>query len=194
MPEPFDDYLSALDAAADLYLTDIEKSKVASVSATVSFLRASKVDSRLRTPLLAVLAQLEDRGRAGNTKPSMDAVNMAAIAAVITLAMRTGKTTKQGAELVADHIGIGAHKTENVKRLIQYRKNLMDKRGTRDAENLYKLVLGEASKSRLPPQAALGKGLEFLNDKMVTASATKVRYRRVDSFRRTKLRPDRLSN
>jgi hypothetical protein len=90
MPEPFDDYLTALDAAADLYVADIEKSKVASVFATVSFLRASNIDSHMRTPLLAVLAQLEDRGRAGNTKAGMDSVNLAAMAAVITLAMRTG--------------------------------------------------------------------------------------------------------
>lgn len=185
MPEPFDDYLMALDAAADLYSTDIVKGKAASVFATVSFLRASNVDSHMRTPMLAVLAQLEDQGLKGNTKPSMDAVNMAAIAAVITLAKGTGKTIKQGAELVADHIGIGAHKTEDVKRLIQYRKNLMDKRGTRDAEKIYTLVLREANKSKLPPQDALNEGLEFLRDKMVTASATKVRYRRVDRFRRT---------
>jgi hypothetical protein len=86
MPEPIDDYLMALDAAAELYSTDIAKSEVASVSATISLLRALNAENRMRTLVLAVQTQ----GRVGNTKPSMDAANMAATAAVITLAMHAG--------------------------------------------------------------------------------------------------------
>jgi hypothetical protein len=90
MPEPIDDYLMALDAAAELYSTDIAKSEVASVSATISLLRALNAENRMRTLVLAVQTQLDDQGRVGNTKPSMDAANMAATAAVITLAMHAG--------------------------------------------------------------------------------------------------------
>jgi hypothetical protein len=180
MPEPFDVYRTALHAAADLYATDVVGGQSAAVSATINFLLASNVESRLRTPLLHVLGRLQDR--VGNTKLDIDSANMAAMAAVVTLAKRTRMTVQQGAELVAAHIGLARH-PEIVKRLIQYRKNLLGKRGSRDAERMYELILSEAAKTKLPPQDALNKGLELLHDRMAGASLSKVRYRALDGPR-----------
>jgi hypothetical protein len=168
--EPFDDYLSALQAAADIYPTNVVGSRIAAVSATISFLRASNVDAHLRTPLLAVLGHLEDRDRIGNTKPVMDAVNMAAIAAVITLAMRAGIKMSAAAEMVTKHIGIGAHYPQSIRQLLQFRKNVMDNRESREAQRMYELVIVEAGKASVSPQDALNKGLEFLRDKMAGTS------------------------
>jgi hypothetical protein len=183
MPEPLDDYLHALRSAADVYPTDVIGSRIAAVSATISFLRASNVDSRLITPLLAVLGHLEDRrhSRTGNFKPVMDSVNMAAMAAVITLARRAGQPLTAAAEMVAKNTGIGAHYPQSVRQLLQFRKNLMDKRESREARRMYEVVIIEAGKAGLSPQDALVKGLEFLRDKMVATSTFKHR-------------PDRLSN
>jgi hypothetical protein len=57
MPEPIDDYLMALDAAAELYSTDIAKSEGASVSETISLLRALNAENRTKTPVLARFEQ-----------------------------------------------------------------------------------------------------------------------------------------
>jgi hypothetical protein len=183
-PEPFDYYLRDLQAAADLYATDVVGAQRDAISATIKFLLASNVESRLRTPLLHVFGQLQ--GHVGNTKLDIDSANLAAMAAVITLAKGTGMTVKQGAELVAAHIGL-EHNPEIVKRLVQYRRNLLDKtRGSRDAERMYEIILSEVkARPELAPQDALNKGLELLSDRMAGASLSKVNYRALDGPRLT---------
>jgi hypothetical protein len=182
MPDPYDDYLLTLREAADLYRTDADAGGSAAVAATIEFLRMPTVEDRLRTPLLHVLGQLEDKrhGRAGNTKSGMDTVNMAAMAAVVTLATCTKMTVKEGAKLVADHIGL-AHNPDVVKRLIQYRKNLLDKRGSRDAQRIYQSMVRQVkARPGRTPHDVLRLGLELLRDKMPGASASKVKYRGID--------------
>jgi hypothetical protein len=173
MPEPFDDYLQALRSAADLYQADRPASRIAQVSATISFLRAMNVDPALYTPLLNVLGQLEDeqQGRTGHSTATLDAANMGAAAAVITLAMRAGKTREQAAKLVAGSIGLDAHKPAEVKRLLQYRKNLMDRGSPATAAHVYGMVIQQARKSGVSPQDALQLGLDLLRGK-VTATTT----------------------
>ena len=136
--DPFAVYLAALRKAADLYATDPDGGGSAAITATLNYLRQPNVEDRLRTPLLHVLGQIEDsrHGRAGNAKSGMDSVNMAAMAAVVTLATRTKMTVPESAKLVADHIGL-TNDLEAVRRLIQYRKNLLAERGSRDARRVY---------------------------------------------------------
>jgi hypothetical protein len=190
MPEPFDDYLQALQAAADLYATDNIASRIAAVSATISFLRAADDDRSLITPLMDVLGRLEDereylrrmddadedgrRRGIGNTKPVMLSVNDAAMSAVITLAIRTGKTSKQAAVMVAEHIGLGAHDPRAVQRLVQSRKNLMDKKASPAALRIYDLMITGAAKARtdgMSPDEALSKALDFLREKITAQSS-----------------------
>src|SRR5712675_1133386 len=105
-PEPFDDYLLALRAAADLYPTDNIASRAAAVDATITFLQASGVDRAMIQPLMAVLGSLADesehlrriedadadgnRRGSGRTKPVMMSLNDATASAVITLAQQNG--------------------------------------------------------------------------------------------------------
>src|SRR4051812_15612973 len=97
MPEPLDGYLHDLRSAAELYRADGVSSRIAAVSATISYLRTLNVDPPLYTPLLDMLGQLEDeqRGRTGHTTGTIDAATMGAVAAVITLAMRAGNKSQQ---------------------------------------------------------------------------------------------------
>lgn len=186
MPDPLDVYLAALEAAADLYMTDQLAGQAAAVGATLNFLHDSNIDSRVRTPLIAVKAAMADhseRPTGNNSKAAMDRFNMAAIAAAITLAKNSGKTVPQGAELVARHIG--ANNPETIKKLIQHRKNLIGSRGPRDAQRFHNSMVADISAGSKSPQEALNKGLDFLRDRMVGGSALKANYRGLDGPRFT---------
>ena len=168
MPEPFDDYLNALRAAADSYRTDSAGSRYAAVSATVSFLNASNVDRSLTTPLMNLLGHLEDEHfqRAGNSNPAMINATLATAAAVITLARRTGLKLKPASELVAKHIGAdGRDAQAEAKRLLQFRKNLMDDKASPDSIAVYYAMILRADESGMPVQDALALALAFLREK-----------------------------
>jgi hypothetical protein len=168
MPEPYDDYLVSLRDAADLYATDEVQGQSAALAATLTFLGAMNVELRLTTPLQAVWGHLAETERTSNAaKPVMDSLNMAAMAAVITLAMRAGHKLQDAAKLVAKETGIGEHYPQSVRQLLQFRKNLMDKRESPAAQRQYDLM---TSKSDRSPQEVLQRGLEFLRSKMTGTS------------------------
>src|SRR4051795_9149016 len=123
MSETFDDFLQELLSAAELYPTDVVGSRIAAVSATISYLRAKDVEPALYTPLLDVLGHLEDErdGRTGKY-PAIQNANLAVAAAVITLAMRAGNTREEAAQLVASYMGISTNDSKAVQRLQQFRK------------------------------------------------------------------------
>lgn len=173
MSETFDDFLQELLSAAELYPTDVVGSRIAAVSATISYLRAKDVEPALYTPLLDVLGHLDDEreGRTGNY-PAIQNANLAVAAAVITLAMRAGNTREEAAQMVASHMGISTNDTKALQRLQQFRKNLMDKRASAAARDIYSLVLVEATKAGVSPEDALRAGMEFLREKLTGTPRT----------------------
>jgi|1185.fasta_scaffold134696_1 hypothetical protein len=174
MPDPFEDFLQELLSAAELYRADVVRSRIAAVAATISYLRAMDVEPALYTPLLDVLGHLDDEreGRTGNLNPVVQNANMAVAAAVITLAMRAGNTREEAAKVVASQMGISTHDPKAVQRLQQFRKNLMDKRASAAARDIYSLVLVEATKAGVSPEDALRAGMEFLREKLTGTPRT----------------------
>jgi len=168
MPEPFDDFLQELLSASELYRTDVVASRIAAVSASISYLRAMDVEPTLYTPLLDVLGHLDDEreGRTGNY-PAIQNANLAVAAAVITLAMRAGNTREEAAQMVASHMGISTNDTKALQRLQQFRKNLYGQaRASVTAREIYRLVLMDARQAGVSPEDALRAGLEVLRNKM----------------------------
>jgi hypothetical protein len=191
-PDPLDDFLAALREAANLYATDNVASRIAAVSATISFLRATTDDNdrSLTTPLMDVLGRLEDeakhllcmadadedgnRSGRGNTKSIKTSLDDASVSAVITLARRAGKTLPVAATMVAEHLGLGAHDSLAVKQLLQSRKNLMSRRAAPEALAIYDLMIAkaaEAGHAGMSPNEALSLALEYLRARFTAQSS-----------------------
>jgi hypothetical protein len=192
MPDPLDDYLVALRDAANLYATDNVASRIAAVSATIAFLRATTDDNdrSLTTPLMDVYSRLADESERlrrkdetdkngnqrgmGNAEPIKTSLDNATASAVITLAMRTGKTSGVAATLVAEQLGFAAHDAQAVKKLVRSRKNLMSRRAPKAAWAHYGLMIAktaEAGKAGMLPNEALSLALEYLRAKVTAQSS-----------------------
>lgn len=192
MPDPLDEFFVALRGAQDLYVTDNIASRIAAVDATISYLRevTDGNNRSVTTPLMDVLGKLVDeqeqlnrmanadedgkRQGKGNTKPIMTSLNDAVASAVITLAMRAGKSSGVAATMVAECLGSGAHDSQAVKQLLQSRKNLMDKRASPAALQQYDRMIASAAKARkagMTPNETVALVLDFLSEKITPQSS-----------------------
>ncbi|MFC7699635.1 hypothetical protein ACFQX9_23405 [Bradyrhizobium sp. GCM10028915] len=164
MEDAYGHYLSALEAASEIYKADRARGRIAAVKVAVQYLREMKADLTLVAPFYDVIGQLEDEriGRTGNSE--FQSANMAMASIAVTFANKAGRNLKQSGAYVAKATGMDA------KQLLQHRKNLMDERAPRDEIELYNRLIDAANASGKTAAELAEHTLARLREKMTAKS------------------------